>query len=567
MKQRLAINIGVGTKVGCLNMIPITISKRADNNYAGEIYSKNSIDGANSEDNIGGADDGAAGENHHKAIAEGGFFASVQARLVVEQVVEGVRGAATFSFDYLCLVIVASMLAAVGLASNNTVVIVASMLVSPIMGPILAITFGTMIENKELVHMGLVNEVVSLLICIIVGFVIAWIFILCDAHNEWIWPTNEMGGRGTSVGILTGIAIATPSGVGVALSILSNNTSSLVGVAISASLLPPAVNAGMMWAYAIFCVFSDNHVDYMDGKNYIGLLTNETGARINAIPTDPREISWAGLVSLLLTLLNIAIILVTACAMFYAKSVVKYDGEGAEWSNEFKKYKAANYVIKNDGKGRLFAEKAKWVARLGGGHAKAVKANNGPHAKTQGSGCSSCCSGSNVRDASSGDLQMTSNPAGDKGSGRVKKGRRISLPMGNPGMTGPSFQNHQAHGNKTPTMGARPDALSLFGAPPVVSADSPAQALAAGVVEGHKTLNRLMSIKAIDSSREERFASGAGLRSLSSAALRSTHSMSSNIGTPVRLHPSRSRWHTSTRPGLCSKAGEPDTLNIRKRYL
>ena len=26
---------------------------------------------------------------------------------------------------------------------------------------------------------------------------------------------------------------------------------SLVGVAISASLLPPAVNAGMMWAYAI----------------------------------------------------------------------------------------------------------------------------------------------------------------------------------------------------------------------------------------------------------------------------------------------------------------------------
>ena len=41
------------------------------------------------------------------------------------------------------------------------------------------------------------------------------------------------------------------SGMGVALSILGNNTSSLVGVAISASLLPPAVNAGICWAHAI----------------------------------------------------------------------------------------------------------------------------------------------------------------------------------------------------------------------------------------------------------------------------------------------------------------------------
>jgi len=40
-----------------------------------------------------------------------------------------------------------------------------------------------------------------------------------------------------------GVLIALPSGAGVALSILGGNTGSLVGVAISASLLPPAVNA------------------------------------------------------------------------------------------------------------------------------------------------------------------------------------------------------------------------------------------------------------------------------------------------------------------------------------
>jgi hypothetical protein len=37
----------------------------------------------------------------------------------------------------------------------------------------------------------------------------------------------------------------------VALSVLGGNAGSLVGVAISASLLPPAVNAGLFWALAL----------------------------------------------------------------------------------------------------------------------------------------------------------------------------------------------------------------------------------------------------------------------------------------------------------------------------
>ena len=40
-----------------------------------------------------------------------------------------------------------------------------------------------------------------------------------------------------------GVCIALPSGAGVALSVLGGNIGSLVGVAISASLLTPAVNS------------------------------------------------------------------------------------------------------------------------------------------------------------------------------------------------------------------------------------------------------------------------------------------------------------------------------------
>ncbi len=61
----------------------------------------------------------------------------------------------------------------------------------------------------------------------------------------------EMLSRGELRSLWVGVLIATPSGAGVALSVLGGNAGSLVGVAISASLLPPAVNCGLFWALSI----------------------------------------------------------------------------------------------------------------------------------------------------------------------------------------------------------------------------------------------------------------------------------------------------------------------------
>ena len=49
--------------------------------------------------------------------------------------------------------------------------------------------------------------------------------------------------RGMLRSLWVGIIIALPSGAAVAISVLGGNAGSLVGVAISASLLPPACNA------------------------------------------------------------------------------------------------------------------------------------------------------------------------------------------------------------------------------------------------------------------------------------------------------------------------------------
>jgi hypothetical protein len=72
------------------------------------------------------------GDAHDDTNFVSNFLNSVNSRVVVEEVISNVRAGAIFSFDYLLLVIVASMIAGVGLGSNNVVAIVASMLVSPI---------------------------------------------------------------------------------------------------------------------------------------------------------------------------------------------------------------------------------------------------------------------------------------------------------------------------------------------------------------------------------------------------------------------------------------------------
>jgi len=111
--------------------------------------------------------------------------------------------------------------------------------------------------------------------CVLIGALIGLIAGWTPLATE-TWPTSEMQGRGEWVGLLTGIAVAVPSGMGVCLSILGGNTSSLVGVAISASLLPPAVNAGICLIYSLLIATGSVTSDSGDNAAYfteIGLVS------------------------------------------------------------------------------------------------------------------------------------------------------------------------------------------------------------------------------------------------------------------------------------------------------
>ena len=199
------------------------------------------------------------------------FYSSVKSRMIVTEVVNRIRAGGEFTFDYLLLVVLASIIAFLGLVENSSVILVASMLVSPIMGPILAGVFGFVIGDNKLRNRGIQHEVISIGICIIVGFVCGLLFCLAGPANYYQksldkWPTPEMTSRGHGRSIIIGVLVAIPSGMGVALSVLGGNVGSLVGVAISASLLPPAINAGFYWSIAFVAKCGLWNSTYLPGR-------------------------------------------------------------------------------------------------------------------------------------------------------------------------------------------------------------------------------------------------------------------------------------------------------------
>ena len=68
----------------------------------------------------------------------------------MSEVIARIQAGAEFSFDFLLLLVLAGIIAFMGLMENSSVVLVASMLVSPLMGPILAGIFGGVINDSRL---------------------------------------------------------------------------------------------------------------------------------------------------------------------------------------------------------------------------------------------------------------------------------------------------------------------------------------------------------------------------------------------------------------------------------
>ena len=121
----------------------------------------------------------------------------------------------SFNFNYNILLLVAAILAGLGLIGGSTATIIASMLVSPLMGPVIGMAYSTTINDWRLLRKSLRTEFISLLFCVLMGMIIGAISGHFDIAETW--PNSEMISRGSVTNFWIGLPVAFFSGLGVAV--------------------------------------------------------------------------------------------------------------------------------------------------------------------------------------------------------------------------------------------------------------------------------------------------------------------------------------------------------------
>ena len=154
-----------------------------------------------------------------------------------ESLYSGVEKSARLDLNFIVLVFLSTVVAAIGLIENNVAVAIGAMVIAPLLGPNLAFGLGTALGDVTLMRKSVLTTFVGIVLAIALSVTIGM-----------IWPFDiaspEIASR-TVVG-LDSVALALASGAAAALSLTTGLSSVLVGVMVAVALLPPAVALGLM---------------------------------------------------------------------------------------------------------------------------------------------------------------------------------------------------------------------------------------------------------------------------------------------------------------------------------
>ncbi|MHA1130816.1 MAG: TIGR00341 family protein [Candidatus Helarchaeota archaeon] len=148
---------------------------------------------------------------------------------------------------YITFCILSAIIAALGLIYNNVAVIVGSMVIAPLLGPIIGISL-TVVTDKKIIKRSLLTEFIGLSIAVIVGVVLGYVTssILDPSQLTASGSLSEMFLRTRASPADFGLGIA--SGIAAGLCFITGIATALVGVAVAAPLMPPAANVGILLA-------------------------------------------------------------------------------------------------------------------------------------------------------------------------------------------------------------------------------------------------------------------------------------------------------------------------------
>jgi len=159
-------------------------------------------------------------------------------RIYREELYADVTDVASFNGVYAVMVILSSVVCAIGLLRENTAVIIGAMVIAPLLGPNVALALATTLADRPLAKKSLFALAAGVAIAFIMAFILGKIITVDPNVGEIAARTR------TDIG---DILLALASGIAGALAFTQGAPAALVGVMVAVALLPPIISAGILF--------------------------------------------------------------------------------------------------------------------------------------------------------------------------------------------------------------------------------------------------------------------------------------------------------------------------------
>jgi uncharacterized hydrophobic protein (TIGR00341 family) len=154
-----------------------------------------------------------------------------------EELYQGISKNAELNSNFLLLVFLSTIVAAIGLIENNVAVVIGAMVIAPLLGPNIALALAAALGDKPLMWTALKTNLAGLGLAFSLSLILGLVLPMDLSSQELISRTY--------VGI-DSVVLALASGAAAVLSLTTGLSSVLVGVMVAVALLPPTASVGLM---------------------------------------------------------------------------------------------------------------------------------------------------------------------------------------------------------------------------------------------------------------------------------------------------------------------------------
>ena len=150
---------------------------------------------------------------------------------------------------YVIMTVVSALIATAGLLLDSPAVVVGSMVIAPLIGPAMATSVGTVVDDSEMFRRGVKLQVLGLVLAVVSAGLFAYLVRSVHLIPPLADVTSVPEIRERIAPDFLSLVVALGAGVAGVVSLSSGVSTALVGVMIAVALMPPAATVGIGLAW------------------------------------------------------------------------------------------------------------------------------------------------------------------------------------------------------------------------------------------------------------------------------------------------------------------------------